>query len=86
MRSKNFQGLMLAVVLMIFAVGQPVFGGEVSIQAINFFSEHISPADGDRCMMVPSCSHYAAGAVKKHGALIGWVMACDRLVRCGTDT
>jgi hypothetical protein len=23
--------------------------------------------------------------MKKHGAVMGWIMACDRLVRCGRD-
>lgn len=54
-------------------------------KVVRFFQEHISPADGDRCPMVPSCSAYAAGAVEKHGLLLGWIMACDRLVRCGRD-
>jgi len=35
--------------------------------------------------MYPSCSAYAAQVVKKHGPSLGWVMACDRLVRCGRD-
>jgi len=35
--------------------------------------------------MAPSCSVYAAEAFEKHGPIIGWVMTCDRLVRCGRD-
>ncbi|WDP93271.1 MAG: membrane protein insertion efficiency factor YidD [Desulfobacter sp.] len=53
--------------------------------AIAFFQDHISAADGNRCPMTPSCSAYAARAVQKHGLVIGWIMACDRLVRCGRD-
>lgn len=52
---------------------------------IQFFQEHISPVDGNRCTMNPSCSAYAAQAIQKHGLLMGWIMACDRLVRCGQD-
>jgi len=52
---------------------------------IKFYQEQISSADGDRCPMYPSCSAYASQAIEKHGPLIGWVMACDRLVRCGRD-
>lgn len=51
----------------------------------NFYQEYISPVDGDRCPMVPSCSRYMKDAVKKHGAVIGIVMGLDRLVRCGRD-
>jgi hypothetical protein len=35
--------------------------------------------------MFPSCSNYAAQAIKKHGSVLGWIMSCDRLVRCGRD-
>ena len=50
-----------------------------------FFQKFISSADGDRCRMYPSCSNYAIKAFKKHGNIIGWIMTCDRLVRCGRD-
>jgi hypothetical protein len=37
--------------------------------------------------MYPSCSGYAAQALKKHGPVMGWIMTCDRLLRCGrSDT
>jgi putative component of membrane protein insertase Oxa1/YidC/SpoIIIJ protein YidD len=52
---------------------------------IGFFRQVLSKADGDRCPMHPSCSTYALESLQKHGALIGWVMACDRLLRCGHD-
>lgn len=52
---------------------------------LSFYQKHISPADGSRCPMYPSCSHYAAQAFKKHGFVMGWIMSCDRLVRCGRD-
>jgi len=35
--------------------------------------------------MTPSCSSYAASSVKQHGPILGWIMACDRLVRCGRN-
>lgn len=52
---------------------------------IQFYQNHISAVDGNRCPMTPSCSAYAASAVKRHGPVIGWFMGCDRLVRCGRD-
>lgn len=52
---------------------------------IRFFQERISAIDGDRCPMHPSCSAYADQAIRKHGLFIGWIMACDRLLRCGHD-
>jgi putative component of membrane protein insertase Oxa1/YidC/SpoIIIJ protein YidD len=50
-----------------------------------FYKKHISVVDGDRCPMAPSCSEYARTAFETHGLVLGWVMTCDRLVRCGRD-
>ena len=50
---------------------------------IQFYQDHLSAADGGRCPMSPSCSEYAARAINKHGPLMGWIMACDRILRCG---
>lgn len=52
---------------------------------IKFFSKYISPVDGNRCPMYPSCSKYCLESAQKHGLLMGWIMSCDRLVRCGRD-
>lgn len=52
---------------------------------IRFFQEVISPVDGPRCHSYPTCSTYARQAISRHGALIGWIMASDRLMRCGRD-
>jgi len=35
--------------------------------------------------MYPSCSEYAHQAMAKHGPARGWLMATDRLMRCGRD-
>lgn len=53
---------------------------------LSFYQKVISSADGDRCPMTPSCSQYAVQAIKKHGPVIGWIMAMDRIARCGRDT
>jgi putative membrane protein insertion efficiency factor len=34
------------------------------------------------CRFAPSCSHYAAEAIRTHGALAGVVLAAIRLVKC----
>lgn len=52
---------------------------------VKFFQKYISPLDGNRCPMYPSCSKYCLEAAQKHGLFMGWIMTCDRLVRCGRD-
>ena len=49
------------------------------------FQRVISRADGDRCPMAPSCSHYAEEAFKHHHPVMAWILTCDRLLRCGHD-
>jgi putative component of membrane protein insertase Oxa1/YidC/SpoIIIJ protein YidD len=51
----------------------------------HFYRNVISPVDGDRCQMIPSCSAYTAEVVVQHGWFMGWIMGCDRLIRCGGD-
>jgi putative membrane protein insertion efficiency factor len=38
------------------------------------------PAAG--CRFAPTCSHYAAGAIRTHGVIAGVVLAAVRLVKC----
>ena len=52
---------------------------------VNFYRKYISGPIGSRCPMYPSCSGYCIDAFKKHGYLMGWIMTCDRLMRCGRD-
>lgn len=37
---------------------------------------------GSGCRFHPTCSHYAAGAVKRHGLLAGSWLAAKRLSKC----
>jgi putative component of membrane protein insertase Oxa1/YidC/SpoIIIJ protein YidD len=52
---------------------------------VQAYRTHISPIDGKHCPMYPSCSAYSVESFKKHGFLMGWMMTCDRLYRCGRD-
>ncbi len=42
----------------------------------------ISPLYGDVCRYYPSCSAYALGAIRRHGAVRGSWYASRRLLRC----
>ena len=47
---------------------------------VRFFQRFISPVDGPRCPMYPTCSAYALQALGKHGPLIGAFATVDRLL------
>ena len=42
----------------------------------------VSPALPPACRYYPSCSQYAAEAVRRHGPLVGSWLALRRLLRC----
>lgn len=46
---------------------------------------HLNGVRRGHCPMYPSCSRYCGESLKKHGFFIGWMMTCDRLMRCGRD-
>ena len=46
---------------------------------LTFFSNVISPVDGDRCPSYPTCAAYSKQAYEKHGAVLGTLMTVDRL-------
>ncbi|NOY52815.1 MAG: membrane protein insertion efficiency factor YidD [Deltaproteobacteria bacterium] len=50
------------------------------VVGVRFFQKFISPVDGDRCTMDPTCSHFALQSIEKHGALLGFMMTADRIV------
>jgi len=64
---------------------KPAAQKETAPYPILLYRKYISPVIGDRCPMYPSCSQYSAEAFSKHGTIMGIVMTCDRLIRCGRD-
>ena len=55
------------------------------VTPLSLYQNIISRADGQRCPMYPSDSHYARQAFKRYGRVVGWVLSLDRLLRCGHD-
>jgi putative membrane protein insertion efficiency factor len=55
------------------------------IYPVEFYRKYISTVVGSRCPMYPTCSKYCIDALKKHGPVVGYIMTCDRLMRCGRD-
>jgi putative membrane protein insertion efficiency factor len=54
----------------------------VVLAFIGFYKAAISPAVPSSCKYFPTCSEYAAEAVRKHGIRRGIGMAVHRLLRC----
>jgi uncharacterized protein len=46
---------------------------------------HLSAVRRGDCPMYPSCSEFGVRAIATHGAIVGWMMTVDRLLRCGRD-
>lgn len=49
---------------------------------IRVYQTAISPLLGPRCRFYPSCSQYAAEAIRLHGAWRGGWLALRRILRC----
>ncbi len=54
----------------------------ILISIIRCYQLVVSPLLGARCRFYPSCSNYAIGALKNHGARRGAALAAKRMVRC----
>jgi putative membrane protein insertion efficiency factor len=57
--------------------------------AIHLYQRTLSPRMpgwGVHCRFRPTCSHYAVGALRKNGALVGTARTAWRLLRCAPWT
>lgn len=54
----------------------------IMLGMIAVYRRYVSPMLGPRCRFYPSCSCYAADAVRMHGAARGSWLAARRLLRC----
>ncbi|MGQ0658475.1 MAG: membrane protein insertion efficiency factor YidD [Chromatiales bacterium] len=52
------------------------------IALIRGYGRYLSPFLPPSCRFTPSCSHYAAQAIRRHGVCRGMLLACARLARC----
>lgn len=94
-KARNNKIMSWVLVLYIFMLSSPLkvlwaqepaeINQPESNPVIVFYQAHISGIDGNRCAMYPNCSRYCIQAIQKHGFGLGWIMACDRLLRCGRD-
>lgn len=56
--------------------------GSLLVACIRLYQRFVSPLLGNNCRFYPSCSQYAAEAIRTHGALKGGFYACWRILRC----
>lgn len=56
-----------------------------ALGSITFYKHFISPVNGDRCKMEPSCSTFGYQAYKKHGFFWGTLLTFDRLLHEGNE-
>lgn len=49
---------------------------------VKFYQLFISPMTSSACRFTPTCSEYAAQALKKHGPIKGLFLAIKRILRC----
>ena len=62
--------------------GVNIVTAKVLIAAIRAYQVVLSPFVGGACRFTPSCSHYAAEAVARHGAWRGVRLAVRRVANC----
>ncbi len=74
------QGLALAGHWILWMVGWPV--RMVLLGLIAAYRATLSGMLGGHCRFEPSCSLYAARAIRARGALVGSALAVWRIVRC----
>ena len=54
----------------------------LTLKLIRAYQSFISPFLGEHCRFYPSCSEYTYLAVKKYGAIQGWLKGMQRLLKC----
>ncbi len=58
------------------------YGQRLCLILLRSYQLILSPLLPPSCRFTPTCSQYAIEAVRRHGVLVGGVMAFRRLLRC----
>lgn len=53
-----------------------------SLWLISFYQNYLSPLKGPTCRFYPTCSIYAAEAIRRYGFRTGWILAIRRILKC----
>jgi putative membrane protein insertion efficiency factor len=84
-KSGSSFGVGLVVSVVRFIVRLPARGLLLLIRVYQRFLSPALPAifgSTCGCRFAPTCSHYAAEAIRTHGAIAGVILAAIRLVKC----
>ena len=57
-------------------------GARLLLVVVGFYRRRISPMLPRHCRYEPTCSAYAAEAIRTHGAVRGGLLAVKRISRC----
>jgi hypothetical protein len=49
--------------------------------AFDLYASYLTKVDGPRCEHRPTCSYYTVLAIRRHGYVVGSMLAIDRLLR-----
>jgi putative membrane protein insertion efficiency factor len=63
-------------------VSQPSLPSRILIAPIRLYQRFLSPLLPPSCRFTPTCSHYAAEALARHGPVKGGWLALRRIGRC----
>ncbi len=90
---RRFAGVVLALLLILTIdlcrAPEDQWSARAALLAIDAYQATLSKAfarTGTTCRFHPTCSHYAEGVIRKHGALVGSFKAGTRVLRCGPWT
>jgi len=61
---------------------RPGLVAQLLLLFVRLYQVTLGPMMGGHCRFSPSCSHYAADALREHGALRGSWLTVRRLLRC----
>jgi putative membrane protein insertion efficiency factor len=81
--------LFLALAMDVSRAPADQWSARVALGAIDVYQATLSKVfarAGTECRFHPTCSHYAEGAIRKHGMLVGSLRTGKRLLRCGPWT
>jgi uncharacterized protein len=85
----NFKKLLFLLILIsapMIAEEKPIStSSKVGVKMIDWYKTNISTLNFTHCSFYPTCSQYTKQSILKYGLVKGWIMGCDRLMRCSHE-